>query len=158
MQRPPINRLWAGALVALFISLNLWSPAGAETSAKDAIKYRHAVMEAMAGHTAAYSMIAFGMVDHQDHLMSHANALADAGAQIAVLFPEGSGEGETEALAAIWSEPEKFSEAVAAAEKATADLKSATTGGDRKAIMAAFKALGASCKGCHESFREEHEH
>ena len=87
-----------------------------------------------------------------------ANALADAGTQIAVLFPEGSGEGETEALAAIWEKPEKFSEAVAEAEKATADLKSATTSGDRKAIVAAFKTLGAACKGCHESFREEDEH
>lgn len=153
-----MRRFLASAVPALLVSLSLCGPAGAESSAKDIIKYRHGVMEAMAGHIGAYSLIAFGKVDYQDHLQSHANALADAGTQLKVMFPEGSGEGDTEALAAIWEEPEKFSAAVAEAEEASAALRDATASGDRKAIMAAFKALGQSCKGCHESYREEHDH
>jgi cytochrome c556 len=149
----PVARI---SLTFLFI-IGLSIPAGAETTAKNAIKYRHAVMEAMAGHTAAFSMIAFGMVDQPEFLQSHANALADAGTQLKALFPDGSGDGDTEALPAIWDEPEKFSAAITKAEKATSDLRDAAASGDKKAIVGAFKALGKSCKGCHESFREEHD-
>jgi cytochrome c556 len=152
-------RLLTSTLPTLFLLLALAMPAGAETSAENAIKYRHAVMDAMAGHTSAFSMIAFGMVDHPEFLQSHANALADAGAQLKILFPEGSGEGETDALPAIWEEPEKFAASIEEAEKATAALSDAAASGDRKAIVGAFKALGQSCKGCHESYREEeHDH
>jgi cytochrome c556 len=151
-------RLFPSTLPTLLLLLAVAMPAGAETSAENAIKYRHAVMEAMAGHTSAFSMIAFGMVDHPEFLQSHANALADAGAQLTMLFPEGSGGGETDALPAIWEEPEKFGAAVAKAEKATAELRDAAASGDRKSIVSAFKALGQSCKGCHESYREEDDH
>jgi cytochrome c556 len=153
-----MQRLFTSTLPTLLLLLALAVPAGAETSSENAIKYRHAVMEAMAGHTSAFSMIAFGMVDHPEFLQGHANALADAGAQLTMLFPEGSGEGETHALPAIWEEPEKFSAAVAKAEKATAELRDAAASGDRKSIVSAFKALGQSCKGCHESYREEDDH
>jgi cytochrome c556 len=153
-----MQRLFASVIPALFLSLGLSSPVGAETTAENAIKYRHAVMDAMAGHTGAFSMIAFGMVDHPEYLQSHANALADAGAQLKVLFPQGSGDGETHALPAIWEEPEKFEAAVAKAEKATAELRDAAASGDRKIIVGAFKALGESCKGCHERYREDDDH
>ena len=153
-----MQRLFTSTLPTLLLLLALAVPAGAETSSENAIKYRHAVMEAMAGHTSAFSMIAFGMVDHPEFLQSHANALADAGAQLTMLFPEGSGEGETHALPAIWEEPEKFGAAVAKAEKATAELRDAAASGDRKSIVSAFKALGQSCIGCHERYREEDDH
>jgi cytochrome c556 len=157
-----MQRSFLSALSALFISLVLLLgssiSAYAETTPKNAIKYRHAVMEAMAGHTGAFSMIAFGMVEHTEYLQSHANALADAGAQLKILFPEGSGEGDTHALAAIWENPEEFSVAVAEAEKATAALRDAAASGDRKTKSKAFKVLGQTCKGCHEKYREEEEH
>ncbi len=153
-----MQRLFASAILALLISLSLSNPVGAETTAENAIKYRHAVMGTLAGHTSAFSMIAFGMVDHPEFLQSHANALADAGAQLKMLFPAGSGEGETHALPAIWEEPEKFAAAIDNAEKATANLRDAAASGDRKTIVSAFKALGQSCKGCHESYREDDDH
>ena len=152
-----MRRSFVAAISALSFLLGLSMPVGAETSAENAIKFRHAVMQAMAGHTGAFSMIAFGMVDHPEYLQSHANALADAGAQIKVLFPEGSGEGDTHALPAIWEEPEEFSAAVAEAEKAAVELRDAAASGDRKTIVSAFKTLGASCKGCHEHYREDDE-
>jgi len=153
-----MHRSLARVILALFIALSFSFPAGAETTAENSIKYRKAVMQAMAGHTGAFTLIAFGMVDQPEFLQSHANALADAGAQLSVLFPEGSGEGDTDALSDIWSDSEAFSTAVAKGEKASADLQSAAASGDKKAIVAAFKALGQSCKGCHESYREEHDH
>jgi cytochrome c556 len=153
-----MHRQIVSALAALLVALSLWTPAGAETKPEDAIKYRHAVMTGMAAHIEALSMIALGMVDHPDHLQNHAEALANAGAELSVLFPSGSGEGDTEALPIIWEEPDKFSAAVAEAEKTTAALRDAAAGGDRKAVIDAFKAAGKACKDCHEHYREEHDH
>jgi cytochrome c556 len=153
-----MQRSFVSVILTLFIALSFSIPAGAEATAENSIKYRKAVMQAMAGHTGAFTLIAFGMVDQPEFLQSHANALADAGAQLSVLFPEGSGEGDTDALDDIWKDPGAFSAAVTKAEKASADLRSAAASGDKKTIVAAFKALGQSCKGCHESYREEHDH
>jgi len=153
-----MHRKIVGAVTALIIALSLWTPAGAETKPEDVIKYRHAVMGAMAAHITALSMIALGAVDHPDHLQSHADALADAGTQLSVLFPAGSGNGETAALPIIWEEPDKFSAAVAEAEKTTAALRDAATSGDRKAVINAFKAAGKVCKDCHERYREDDDH
>jgi len=133
----------------------LAAPAFAETTAENWSKYRHAVMDAMKGHIAAVAMVSFGQVEDTGHLQDHADGLAKAAAELKSLFPAGSGEG-SHALPAIWSEPDKFAAAVTAAEKGTAALRDAVQSGDRKAIAAAFKQAGDSCKGCHESFREEH--
>ena len=152
-----MHRTTLSATAALAISLVLANSAGAETTAENAIKYRHAVMETMAGHAEAFAMIAFGQVENAEFLQGHADSLASAGAQLAVLFPEGSGVGETGALSAIWDEPDKFGEAVTKAQQATAALPDAVASGDKKTIAGAFKVLGEACKGCHENFREEHE-
>lgn len=153
MQRP-----CAGTVAALVISLSPWNSVGAETTPENAIKYRMAVMQAMAGHASAFSMIAFGRVDLPEYQQSHADALAAAGAQLKALFPEGSGDGDTDALPAIWQEPDKFAEAVAQAEEAMMNLREVAATGNRKAISDAFKATGDACKGCHEDYRAEHDH
>lgn len=141
------------AVVATALALSS-TPSLADTPA-DAIKYRKQVMAAMGAHIGAISLVNFGRVSHPDHLKAHANALADLGAQAKVIFPEGSGAGDTEALPLIWQEQERFGQAVAAVEKATADLKTAVDAGNKAATAQAFKALGESCKGCHDRYRKE---
>jgi cytochrome c556 len=127
----------------------------AATAPADAIKYRKAVMSAMAAHTGAFSLINFGRVEHRDHMLAHVDALAALGTQLKVLFPDGTGTGDTDALPLIWQEREKFGQLVTASEKSTAELRNAASAGDKAAIMKAFKAVGESCKGCHDRYRKE---
>ena len=54
--------------------------------------------------------------------------------------------------------PEKFAEAVARAEKAMAALGEAASDNDVEAMGRAFRNVGEACKGCHERYREEHDH
>jgi cytochrome c556 len=144
------------AVAALLVSLSLTPLAGAAATPENAIKYRHAVMDAMKGHVAAIALLAFNQVpDEGEFLEDHAEALAGLGNELQFVFPEGSGTGKTHALPAIWEQPDKFAESVQAAVEASAALEKAAGSGDRKAIAGAFKQLGESCKGCHESFREE---
>lgn len=128
--------------------------AGAATP-EDAIKYRQAVMSTMAGHVGAITLIFGGKVEHQDYLLSHAEALAAAGDQLAKLFPAGSGTGKTDALPAIWAQADKFAKAAEAGKTATANLRDAVKSGDKAAIGKSLKPVFDSCKGCHDNFRKE---
>ncbi len=58
---------------------------------------------------------------------------------------------KTEAKAEIWSDKAGFDAAAAAYGQAFATVKAAA---DEPAFKAAFPALGGSCKGCHEKYRQ----
>ncbi len=119
-------------------------------------KYRHSVMEAMKGHISALSMLAFGQIEDTGFMQAHADALVTAGAELDGIFPQDSAEG-SHALPEIWSQPEKFAAALDDYKTSSIAMQTAVQSGDRKAVAGAFKNLGNSCKGCHESFREEHD-
>lgn len=159
-----MQRAIVRVLAAVSISLALTITAAAAPTAEDTIKYRNAVMSSMAAHMNALTLIVFDKVDGADYAQSHADAVANASAELDVLFPEISRDGETDALPAIWKNPDEFATAVADAQAAANDLRTAVGGGDRKALMAALAGAGKSCKGCHESYRAEdhdddsHEH
>lgn len=62
---------------------------------------------------------------------------------------------ETEALDKIWDNQQDFADkAATVAERATA-LANAAANSDQGAAMKAFGALGASCKACHDNYREQ---
>ena len=68
-------------------------------------------------------------------------------------FHSGSGDGKTEALPAIWENPEDFAERLDAFREAANGLRAAAeTGGD---MAAAIQQLGQACKGCHDNYREK---
>ena len=114
--------------------------------------YRHHTMEAIGGHMQALFNILRGKVEHSDHLSVHAAALADLAEITPTLFPPGSA-GDTEALPAIWENPEDFAERLDAFKEATANLRDAAeTGSD---LRAAAQQLGQACKGCHDNYRKK---
>ena len=119
----------------------------------EAAKYRHTVMEAMGNHFAAVALIFTGRVDMPDDLQVHADALAATTATVGGLFAAGSEGGD--ALPLIWEEPDKVAAASQDAAETSAALATAIKGGNKGEIAKAFKAAGGSCKGCHESYKEE---
>ena len=82
-------------------------------------------------------------------------ALAAMGTEIKDVFPAGSDTGDTDALPLIWQEQDKFAQLLTAVEKSTAELRDAVAANDKAATMKAFKAVGESCKGCHDRYRKE---
>lgn len=70
-------------------------------------------------------------------------------------FPRGTGKEtgvKTEAGPAIWAKPAEFKAAADKFAAAARGLRLASAG-DPAQIAPAAGALGATCKGCHESFR-----
>lgn len=71
-------------------------------------------------------------------------------------FPEGSGRDagwDTEALPTIWEQPEEFEAAKAKFLAESATMMEIAAGGDAAAVGEQVKALGGSCKNCHDTFR-----
>ncbi len=138
------------ALAVTAIALSS-SPSFADTKA--IIKHRQGVMEAIGGHFGATYASMRDMEQFAENRQFHAESVAKLAKIAAKTFPTGSGEGKTEALPAIWEKPERFQAAMddfllKADEFAAASTK------DLGSLAAAAKALGQSCKGCHDDFRE----
>lgn len=143
----------SGILLGVAAALCAAYPVLADTTPEDAKDYRAAIMTALRGHIGAASMIARGLVDNDGQLLGHAEGLANGAAELKNIFPEGSDVDGSEALPAIWGEPDKFAEAIDTMVQATGEFEAAAAGGDSAAIGAAFRQVGMACRGCHDNFR-----
>ncbi len=68
-------------------------------------------------------------------------------------FPEGSNEKPSEASPAIWTDLYDFKSAAMKNEMAAKQLITAAKAEDQKAVVDGFKAVAASCKSCHQSYK-----
>lgn len=121
------------------------------------VEYRQRVMGALGGHTAAIAGIVKREVSY-DHVRAHAEAIAATAPIVEEIFPQSSGPdafAETDALPAIWEQPEAFRQALERFQQAAAALPAAAETGDQAQILSAFRALGSSCGDCHETFRAD---
>jgi len=136
------------------LALLVFSSQTAFSDAKAEIKYRKSVMGVVGGHMQAMGTILKGQV-HLNDLEFHAKGMANISSIVPKVFPVGSGKGKTEALPAIWEDKAEFKIAMDKFVTAAEDMASASGSGDMGEIGPAIKALGGSCKGCHDSFKEE---
>lgn len=91
-------------------------------------------------------------------VQANARALADLSIKLPGWFPAGTGPEagvKTGAKPAIWSNPAGFRTAAGNFQKAAANLSTVAAGGNVAAMQAAAKALGATCGGCHDNFRQK---
>jgi len=145
----------AGALIGIVAALGLSVQAAADTSAENAKKYRLSIMTSLRGHISAASMTVRGLVDNNGQLAGHAAGLVSSAAELNNIFQKGSAVDDSEALPAIWEQPEKFAAAIKRNQEATVAFQEAVAGGDSDTIGAAFRNMGKSCGGCHDDFRME---
>ncbi len=82
-----------------------------------------------------------------DAFNTHAQTL-----DVATLFPEGSGEGDTAASPKIWEDFAGF-QAQAANLKEDAAAAVEANPQDLDALKVAFGAIGENCGSCHETYR-----
>jgi cytochrome c556 len=81
--------------------------------------------------------------------------LAAAGRGMPGWWPRGTavGAGDSEALPVIWTDQPRFRQQLAAFRTASAQMDTAARTGDAAKVGAALRAVGGSCKGCHDGFR-----
>ncbi|HSG89616.1 MAG TPA: cytochrome c [Pseudomonadales bacterium] len=87
-----------------------------------------------------------------------AEVIVSYAGHISEWFPAGSGPEsglETDALAYIWKNTDKFARIDADLVPAAAALQAAVATGEVGAITAEFSTVGRTCKACHDSFRAD---
>ncbi|MEX0943085.1 MAG: cytochrome c [Pseudomonadales bacterium] len=121
------------------------------------INYRQGVMKSVGGHMSAMGAILKGRVHFED-FESHANAMAELATIVPNVFPAGSDKGKTEALAVIWEKSDEFQAAMDDFVAAANNIAGVAGGGNPRELGPAIQRLGQACKGCHDDFREQHDH
>lgn len=118
------------------------------------VDYRQAVMKSIGGHMSAIGVILKNQV-HMGDLAFHSSGIAGLAEVAPEVFPEGSNVGKSKALDSVWEDPEGFAEAMDRFVEAADDMADAAKSGEMSLIGPAVQALGGSCKGCHDDYKEE---
>ncbi|NVK00368.1 MAG: cytochrome c [Oceanospirillaceae bacterium] len=148
-------KLLTAVLGVSLISASLATSVARADMAEDAIKYRQAVFTAFRWHFGAMGAMVRGKVDYDaEQFAHHATQFAALTRMPKEGFIEGSDFGDTEAKAELW---ENMDDVSARFDKlmVNADALLAATGGSLDDVKGAFGAVGKSCKGCHDNYREE---
>ena len=132
------------------LTLSQW----VQADAKSEILYRQGVMSVVGGHMKSMATSLKGGI-HMDEFAVHAHGMANISKIVPNVFPEGSGDGKTEALAEIWENKAEFKAAMDKFLEAADGMAVAADTGEMASIGPAIKALGGSCKGCHDDFKQE---
>ncbi|ARN75913.1 c-type cytochrome [Oceanicoccus sagamiensis] len=140
-------------LTSVLLCAALASTAATAANNKSVIKHRQAVMAAIGGHFGAAFSTMRGMEQFDENQIFHADAVARLAKISAKTYPAGSGEGKTKAKAEIWDKPEDFQKAMDEFVVKADEFAAAAKTKDLKVYGAAAKALGGSCKGCHDDFK-----
>ena len=83
-------------------------------------------------------------------------AVAFAALQLDEAFPAGSDQGGvTDALPAIWENPDDFKAKLRDFQLAANALRIATVGGDQDTIKREFDHVRNTCKACHQDYRAD---
>jgi cytochrome c556 len=122
---------------------------------EDAVKYRKAAFTVMGAHFGRIGAMVQGRVPFD---AASASANADLVAVMSKLpyagFVEGTGGSEKGAPnAKVWTERAKFDDAARKMQDEVTKLAVAAKSGSPDQLKAAFGSAGASCKACHDDFR-----
>lgn len=142
-----------GAAVVSVLALGAVSVASADTA--QIIKYRQNLMKSNGAHLGGIFAVLKGEVPFKGNIAHHAEVLHHISMMVPAAFPAGSGEGDTRAMADIWTDGAKFEAAAKAFQDQTSKLVEVAKGDDMKAIGAQAGAVGKTCGGCYKPFRAE---
>ena len=144
------------SLLAAALIATLSLPAAAQfQKPEDAVKYRQSAMFVMANHFGRIGAMANGRVPY-DAAQATANAevVATMSRLPFVGFVEGTSSTEKgKSSAKIWSERAKFDEGARKMQDEVAKLVAAARTNNLDNLKTAFGAVGQTCKGCHDDYR-----
>lgn len=142
------------SILSLLSLIYLLPQAAADTDVKGTIQYRQNYMNAISGHTGAIRRLKDGRFSAEGHLQMHSEALSKLTRDIALLFPEGTGAGKTDAKPEIWENWPDFEARAAESQRAAQALLDAVQSGNMAEIDTRFGELTQTCKACHKPFRK----
>ncbi len=143
--------------LTLTASVLLVTSALAHGGATGIVKERMEAMKSLgAAGKALAAMVKGETAFDADAAALHARTMADHGGEaMTTLFPKGSLDAPTEALPAIWEDPERFNDLALALETRATALEVIVRSDELDAMRPAFAAVAETCGACHKTFRKE---
>jgi cytochrome c556 len=120
------------------------------------VKQRQAAMTLQGKYMGPLGAMAQGKAPYNADTVAFNAAMLDALSRMPWDgFNESTKGVKSAALPAVWSEGAKFKEAQDNFQNAVQGLVRVSRGGDEASQKAAIGALGKTCGGCHQNFREK---
>lgn len=117
------------------------------------VDHRKGIMRAASGHLRATAGILVDGLPFEEMLPMHGSALAILLSDIPALFPEGTNHEESDARLEIWQSWDAYVERAGTTAQRARALEEAIQGGNRGAMVQAFRGLGETCGACHDDYR-----
>ncbi len=140
---------------ALALSLLAGGAQAQSTFAKpeDAVKYRQAAFTLVGSHFGRLAPVVRGQAPFDAAAVQRETALLQ---QLAALPWDGFAPGTEGGKASpdIWKEQEKFKQLQDRMRGEVDKLAEASKSGELEKVRAAFGGVGASCKACHDAYRQ----
>ena len=151
-----MNRISSLCVALALAVLPLGGLALAHSGATGLVKER---MDAMKDIAARMKQIGAMMKGEQaysaDAAASAAAIIVEHAARMPSLFPDGSNDHPSEALAVIWSDWDRFTDSAEELTITATTLRDTAAGATSvEEIRLQFAAVGKTCSGCHEGFRK----
>jgi cytochrome c556 len=144
--------------LALALAVGYSAAALAQVKPEILVKQRQAAMTLQGKYFGPMGGMAQGKVPYNADTVAFNSAMLDALSRMPwdgfAASTKDAGV-KTAALPAIWSEPTKFKDAQDNLQNAVQALVKVSRGGDEAAQKAAIGAVGKTCGGCHQNFREK---
>jgi cytochrome c556 len=145
--------------MAVVVALTLGVAAGAvfaQAKPETLVKQRQAVMTLQGKYFGPLAAMAQGKAPYNADIVRRNAAFLDNLSRMPWDgFDPSTKEVKSAALPAIYEQPDKFKEAAARLENEVHKLYEVSRSGDEAAVKAQIGAVGKSCGGCHESFRQK---
>ena len=125
--------------------------------AKDAIRYRQAVMVLVGQHFGSMGQVVKGKQPYNQTSFAEDAAVLEMLSKLpwdAFLYPE-SDRGQTKMKSMALKNKDDFTQAARKLETETAKLATDAKTGDFNAVKAQFGATAQTCKGCHSEFKSK---
>ncbi len=142
---------------ALVVALGVTaSSAFAQAKPEVLVKQRQAAMTLIGKYFGPLGGMAQGKVPYNAQVVQRNAGFLDNLSRMPWDGFDTTTQGEkSRALPAIWKESDKFKEASSRFENETAKLYQVSRGGDEAAVKAQIGAVGKTCAGCHDNFRQK---
>ncbi len=143
-------------VVSLAVSMGFALDAAAQAKPETLVKQRQAAMTLIAKYFGPLGGMAQGRVPYNQQTVQRNAAILD------VLkdtpwdgFHESTKGVKSAALPAVWEKPNDVKQGIERFQTEVGKLAQVSKSGDEAAVKAQIGAVGKTCGGCHDSFREK---
>lgn len=150
------KRLLAAAIAAVVGCSGIGVVSAQERKPEDQIKMRRAALTLMNWNFGPIGGVVKGQrAYNRDEVVQLAERVAFLSHLPWEAFGAGTDSGDTRALPAIWSNPDKFKAAQDRLKAEAAKLVDAAKSGDQGQLKSQFGATAKACSACHDDFRRK---